>query len=465
MSEIKSNNARAWYTVFISAVMGCSLAAAFPQFSMTVGDLALKSGISESVLLSSDMVKSCGIVASMLVAGIMYNRFGAKKLFVYAALISIAPQVILPHISQVWLFMLLKFLQGTTSVIFPVFLVIIMDYVEEKNVGLATAVFNGIFYSGGGIGGTFSGFVIAKIDWTASFYAIALVQLLISIVWLFTVREKPRVAELRSILENSQSPDSGTALERSQPAELENILERSQSPDSGTALERSQPAELKNILERSQSPDSGTAPKPPKHNLLLTSKVWLLAISLIATTWTVQAITVDMPLFTGASGFSEIETGKILTAVTIGMIVSCLVSGKVSDFFAGRAARKDIGRLAVLLVGYILVVTAVIFIAVADTGNFSVMYVAALILTFGSSWGLGAFYSILPEIYDEGTVPVVTGITGGIGDAGMPLAPLVVGVIFGVRGMWEIGWGSCAVMSMISISAAIILIFKLRKNA
>lgn len=404
----KKNKAKAWYIVFINALVGCSIASTFPQFSMTVGELAIKSGISESILLTSDTVKSCGIVAAMLISGFMYNKFGAKVLFIYATIVAVVPQVLFLHVDQIWLLMILKFLQGSSSVIFPVFLVIIMNWMEEKNTGLATAIFNGIFYGGGGIGGTFAGIIIARSTWEMSFYAMALVQIVIGIIWLITVKEKP---------------DTGIA-----------------------------------------APEKLQAEQKPKKNLLGTSRIWLLALSLLATTWTVQAITVDMPLFSSSLGFGELETGKILTAVTIGMIVSCLVSGKASDFFASKSSRKDLARVGILIFGYIILIASVVFIILFDMSSFGILYAAALLMTFGASWGLGAFYCILPEIYEEDTVPIVTGVTGGIGDAGMPIAPLIVGVTFGIRGMWEIGWGSCAVMAGISTLAALILMNNLKKS-
>jgi hypothetical protein len=57
----------------------------------------------------------------------------------------------------------------------------------------------------------------------------------------------------------------------------------------------------------------------------------------------------------------------------------------------------------------------------------------------------------------------VTGISGGVGDAGMPAAPLVVGVLFGIRGFWGIGWGSCAAVAAVSLIAASLLMARLRK--
>ena len=70
-----------------------------------------------------------------------------------------------------------------------------------------------------------------------------------------------------------------------------------------------------------------------------------------------------------------------------------------------------------------------------DLTSVGLFYATAFIFSFGGSWGLGTFYSILPEIFDEDRLPIITGLAGGAGDMGMPLAPLLVGVVFGARGM------------------------------
>ena len=43
-------------------------------------------------------------------------------------------------------------------------------------------------------------------------------------------------------------------------------------------------------------------------------------------------------------------------------------------------------------------------------------------------------------------------------DMGMPLAPLLVGVVFGARGMWHLGWSVCIVISLLSILACFLLL-------
>ena len=69
---------KAWYIVFISALLGCSISSAFPQFSMTVSTLAENTGMSTAFLLTGDTVKSAAIVAAMITAGYTYKRFGVR---------------------------------------------------------------------------------------------------------------------------------------------------------------------------------------------------------------------------------------------------------------------------------------------------------------------------------------------------------------------------------------------------
>ena len=44
------------------------------------------------------------------------------------------------------------------------------------------------------------------------------------------------------------------------------------------------------------------------------------------------------------------------------------------------------------------------------------------------------------------------------GDMGMPAAPLLVGVIFGARGMWHLGWAVCIAIAALSLVACVLLL-------
>lgn len=186
-------------------------------------------------------------------------------------------------------------------------------------------------------------------------------------------------------------------------------------------------------------------------------QVWLLIIGFFSTTYVLQAITVDLPIFSDFLGYDSAATGKIMTAVTIGMFLACLVSGKISDVYAGKSKNRAKARIYTLMIGPMIIILASLFLMIANLNNFFIFYFAAFFFSFGAAWGLGTFYSILPEMFDKETLPIITGFSGGIGDIGMPLAPLVVGVVFGFNGLWNLGWASCAILGVLSIIACLIL--------
>lgn len=414
MKTSRFSQGYAWYITLISALMGCSISASFPQFSMTVSRVATQTGLSESFLLTTDTIKSATIVVAMLCSGHLYKRFGVKITFIISLVCTVLPQFVIPYTTSPILFVLWKAIQGFSSVIFPVFLLLIMDVINERKAGLATAIFNGIFYSGGGIGGTLAGIFIAKTGWLSSYYAIGIIELVIGILWLFTIKSPT------SSKSNNLEDDNSANLE---PDTL------SANPERFAAL-----------------------------TLLRMPIVWLLIVAFISTTFVIQAITVDLPLFSEWLGYDDLSSGKINTAVTIGLLASCVVSGQISDMVTNRMTNKGRARILVMAIGPILIIIASLMLIILDLTNFSLFYFVAFLFSFGGSWGLGTFYSVLPEIFDENKLPIITGLAGGAGDMGMPLAPLFVGVVFGANGMWKCGWAVCIVIATLSMISCIILL-------
>lgn len=398
---MKKHNGYGWYVVAINAVIGCTMSAGFPQSSMTAAALAEAMGVAQDAVLVGDTVKTVGIVLAMMLSGIAYRKLGLRPTFLISMAAVVLTTAVIPHNRSLTLLYILKFIQGFSSLIFPLFLIVIMDWIGEKDRGLSSAIYTGVFYGGAGVGGTFSGFVIEKFGWQASFYALALVQAAMAAVWLFTVRENGE--------------------RTSQEAKL------------------SLGVVLKNPL------------------------VWFLVASFIATTWSVQAISVDMPLFGADLGYRDLENGKVMSAISVGIILSCLVSGKLSDLWAAGRRNKAAARTLVFAVGCVIIAAAVAALLVLDLTQFAVFYGVVLFFSFGAAWGLGTFYCILPELFDEETSAVATGLIGGFGDIGMTLGPVGVGILCGARGLWALGWGLCAIVAAVSLLACIGIIGMTKK--
>ncbi len=408
---------KAWYIVFISALLGCSISSAFPQFSMTVSTLAENTGMSTAFLLTGDTVKSAAIVAAMITAGYTYKRFGVRWNMIVSIICTVVPQFVIPHTTLPALLIIMKIVQGFSSLCFPVLLLVIMDVIPEGQRGLATTVFNGIFYSGGGVGSILTGFFITRFNWIVSYYALGGIMLFLGCLWVMTV--------------SYTAPEQNT-----HPATSEGSGELSSQEENDRSLTR---------------------------ELLSNSTTWLLIIAFLSTTFVVQAITVDLPLFSEYLGYNAMEISKLNVPVALGLIAACLVSGKLSDLFTARSSHKATARILALALGPILIVFSSILLITMDLTSFPAFWCVSFLFSFSGSWGFGTFYSILPEIYSPRRLPIITGLAGGAGDMGMPAAPLLVGVVFGARGLWQYSWTVCAVMALLSIAAAVILIVRYRR--
>lgn len=420
MTAAKGQKLYGWYIAIISAFIGVSMTASFPQFTMVVETYAAKLGTTQEFLLFTDTLRSAAIMVAMLISGPVYRKLGLKKTFVLAMATMIVPQVLFPFVTSPIMVLVLKVTQGFCAATFPIFLIIIMGWMERSNVGLATAVFNGIFYGGAGIGGMVAGKAITNFGWVESFYAVAIMALVPAVLWFFTVKENPVALEV-------------------------------------TGNEKG--GNFVNEQGHSLSQDSQEKIFPL---MLRDYRVWGLVICLFSTIWMVQVLSVDLPLYGSYLEYGAEEVGLFMTSLSIGIFVACVASGKASDYFAGRSRNPGVSRLMVFSFGPVLTILSVFLILAIDKNNFMLFYATVLLLAFASAWGLGSFYCILPELLDKRMINYATGFIGGIGDAGMPLGPLVFGVWLGVRGLWGAAWVSCIVMSLISLLGSILLMAKIR---
>ena len=286
MTAAKGQKLYGWYIAIISAFIGVSMTASFPQFTMVVETYAAKLGTTQEFLLFTDTLRSAAIMVAMLISGPVYRKLGLKKTFALAMATMIVPQVLFPFVTSPIMALVLKVVQGFCAAIFPIFLIIIMGWMERSNVGLATAVFNGIFYGGAGIGGMVAGKAIANFGWVESFYAVAIMALVPAVLWFFTVKENPDAAEA-----GGNEKDGGFIDEGANSLSQEKLF----------------PLMLRDY------------------------KVWGLVLCLFSTIWMVQVLSVDLPLYGSYLKYGAEEIGLFMTSLSIGIFVACVMSGKASD--------------------------------------------------------------------------------------------------------------------------------------
>lgn len=277
-----------------------------------------------------------------------------------------------------------------------------MYWTKKENTGTTTAVFNGLFYGGAGVGATLAGVTIVIFNWQASFFVLALLLFFPGIIWFFTVRENPLIAQAEEIPSHKN----------------ENLM--------------------KEIAGK------GTT--------------WLLILSFLSTIWIVQVLSVDLPLYAKEFNYSPDKVGFIMSSLSIGIFVACLVSGRFSDYAVKKSKDPAKGRLLIFSLGPLLTILSILFMLFINKESFTLFYLASLLISFSSAWGLGSFYSILPELMDRRRVEYATGFIGGFADIGMPVGPFIFGVLLGIRGYWLFAWFTLIAISLISLASSLLLI-------
>lgn len=401
-----------WIIVITYSLLGVCMPAAVTQFTMLVETMAKEMMVDEQTILLADSLRAVCLVTAMFLSGVIHKKFGMRKTMMLGLFFQIAPQFLIPlavHNRNLVFFYLAKGMQGLNAVAFPLYLANISAWSSSRQRGLATAVFNGSFTAGAGVGAWVSSMIIPRLGWQMSFYFVGFCCLFFAVPVILITREK----ETADVYEG-------------------------------------RPAQKKK--------DSGQY-----FRILKSRTTWLLILALLANTWIAQAVTVDMSVYSSYLSFSYAQTGNLMLLISIVTVIASVLAGGISDYFASKA--KDIlkSRVDFVAAGYVVAaIAAAVLPAVAGAGFFFTAAAASLMMV-GISWAQGVYWAIPGELYEAGDNVVVTAICSGAANIVNPVAPMVVGVILGTRGFWHIGWLTCSAMALLSL-AAVLLIPKGKKQ-
>lgn len=387
-----AHNPRGLYTAVIGALTGAVSAATASQFSAAIIPLAAQSGVTAEAVALTESVKSATVVLAMFSAPEIMRRCGWRISFALGALTMLVPQILLPFVSSYPPLVLLKAVQGFSALLFPLILALIMEWSDEKDIGLTTSLFMGVFYAGGAAGGVVAGAVMSRWSWQFSFHALSVAMLITGAVFLLTVKSGRSAA------------GSGHEADGARDA-------------------------YKTVLRRRET--------------------WFLILAFLPTIWTIQAIWADVIPFGMSIGYSENSVGGASGASAAAIVIAAVMSGKASDFFAGRMKTRLSGRVAVFSCGMLLIIIGVLMMVMTDVAPPAArsFNLAVFMLSFGAAWGLGSFYCILPELFNEEQTIAANGFIGGAADLAMPLSPALMAVLGIGMNLWDLAWLSCAAIS------------------
>ncbi|MCY7008639.1 MFS transporter [Fusobacterium simiae] len=391
-----------WILVTIYSLLGFCLPSTVTQFTMLIGTIAKKMQVSEQTVLLADTFRAVCLVTALFISSFLYKKFGLRKTILIGLCCQIIPQFILPigiEHKNLFVLYIFKGMQGVNAIAFPLYISTITSWVDEKSKGFATSVFNGGFTAGAGLGAWVSGKVIPIFGWKISFYFLGIICIIIAIPVLLITREK----------------------------ETENSFKK-------------------------QSRNSSHYNKIFKQKL-----TWMLVFSLLANTWITQAITVDMPIYSSYLGYSYNQIGTLMLIISIISIIFSIIGGIISDLYATKSINKVSSRVKVLSYGYaVAAVTCIILPFIANKGFLFTILIVSIIM-LGVSWAQGVYWAIPSELYKVEDNVIITSICSGASNLVNPIAPMVVGVILGTRGLWKMAWITCAIIAILSMISALVI--------
>lgn len=384
-----------WYVSAVCAFTAAISAATGGQFSATLAPLAARLGTTEDAVALTDPLKSVVVVFAMLGAPALTKKYGWRTTFVLAFLAFLLPQVLIPRVASLGALAGLKAAQGFSALLFPLALTLIMEWSPPSGVGFATSIFMGVFYAGGAMGGAVAGFVSGLWGWKASYDVLSVGMAAMALVFFTTLSSKKRPEE--------------------------------------------------------RSEDRGAYGFVLRHRL-----TWLLVVAFLPSVWTVQAIWSDMVPFGLGLGYTDAQTGAVMSLSAAAILAGSLASGKISDRCAARFTDSLRARVGVFAVGMILIALGIGVTVLLKPAppRLAVFNLVVLLLSFGAAWGLGSFYCIFTEIYTSDQVAAANGLIGGIADMAMPISPVLMAV-WGIRmNLWDLAWLSCAAVAAVGLVAS-----------
>lgn len=403
--SITERKAYPWLLVVFYSLLGIFCPAAVTQFSMVVNDLAEALSVESDVILLTDTARAVCLVCSMFLSGYIYKKLGLRKTIALGLAFQTLPQFLIPlaiNMNSVPLLFIFKGMQGLNAMAFPLYISTITMWMDEKYVALSTAIFNGSFVAGSGVGAWIAGKVVPMFGVEASFYIIGVICLVFAIPVILITRDKPK----------------------------ENVVTEENAK--------------KNVYG----------------SIVKQTVTWLLVIALIANTWVNQSVTVDMSVYASSLGLGYGETGDLMLVISIVTVIASILAGAVSDHFAQKAKNKVRTRSIIMGLGYVSSVVSSALLPFVAPSGFTALAICACLMMFGSSWAAGVFWALPVELYSEEDNVAGTAFCSGASNIPNPIAPMVVGVWLGSSGNWTAGWLTCAITSLLSMLASFALATK-----
>lgn len=341
-----------WVILAIAFLTGLTLIGGISSYQVILPELANKLKLTSEQTIWTITLFSWGLWIGFGLAAPIISRIGSKNTLLTGLLLLAVPQFIIAFTSSFQLILLLRFLQGLTSMGIPVLFGFVAGsgWFPPRESGLASGVFLAGLSAGAFFGGAIAGSLVS--------YGLQIPILVIGgfvavmfFVSLFGLKLPPAAPQTQT-----------------QTAKV--------TPQAGNV---------------------GALSKPllTKTNPYRMKETWLMAVLLFGVCWMYWGFPMVWPFFAGEIGCSAMQVGTLATVIGL-MGFLCIVGGVGSDVLLRRTGNVSFSRLSLVLLG--VIITAVGIALTVRVSTFPALIMVAFLAGF---WNLGIapYWTLLGVVF------------------------------------------------------------------
>ena len=405
MNEVKWPKYR-FVVLFMNMIAFMLLTAFLVSFSISGEVLKEVFNLNDIQLNHGYIAYTAGLVVSLWWGGKVFDRYGMKKTMLLAALLFLIPQFLIPYVFSWNTILLLRFIQGNVTAMFPGLVCLNGLWFPKKEHGLASGIYMGGLCLGTAVGNILCSTLLPIVGWRKTFIVLGLMAIIIFVGWFLIASKSP------------PKMDQVTKVDVSK----------------------------KSIKE--------------EKSIYRMPITWLLAIIMLGNCWQIYAmygVTQGM-LFN--YGYSLGEVG--ILGLTLGLIgvLSTLLGGIVSDRLSKRMATTK-ARVFTMFIGFVIAFIGTLVVPFLSTMGFVVALFAMLWMGFGVPWTNGPYWALPVEIFPKGRAGEGAGFAGFVGNTADVFAPLIATFI-GVTISWASSMAFLSIGPLFAAVACLILIYRLK---
>jgi len=400
-----------WVILIVNFLFLTFAYAGLSTWAIAVPDLSKTFNLTSTQVMWGASMLMAGYAVGSFVESFIAAKIGFKKTGLFAAVLLIIPQFVIPYTQSFNLILLLRFIQGWGVVWFVTTSMTAAWFPLEER-GMATGIVSGGIPFGMGIGGIIGGWLLSLVgSWQTSFIIFGIVVLVVAIIWAIFAKDPEFVLE-----EERKEEAANAALQNVSPFKL--------------------------------------------------AAGWLVAFCLFANAFQLIGFNTVLPNFMFDLNYSSTEAGTVLLFAGLIGAISTPLGGIFSDSLIKGGMEPTKARAYVMaFAGFLIAgISTIIFPYVAQLGYTPLLLMAIVVgwgvpLTNASIGSLPTDMLKSPEIAGK-----LFGLTILVGISGAVIAPFLITSLAASSG-WTVAFAVLGAVALAGTFLGIIIPSFRIKNA